>query len=274
MLGELQTTQGVAFAADFWHCFDKYSCRLTLARQAKGMNKILLLLGLVTLSSAVAAPAYEMKSYAALNGKIQPVFAWCDSPSRVLALTAVSTAKTPLYHWAKGKSGLGSLSVSTVRVGAADAGAGQVYYPLNVVAGSRNGQSGFLHTSNIENVQDPAYRMTHINEFKLGNDIYTCRYVPQAAFMGVTAKRTVIIWDTGDVITYATRNFDGSAGVYVTDGKSSSDELGKEYSFETKDGYTYTLYASPTAAFLTVSKGGKVLSTEKFVAYSLSLPAH
>lgn len=234
------------------------------------MKKSIVLAALGLLGFVAAAPAYQMNSYALVNGKNQAVFAWCDAPNRVLALAKGN--KTNLYHWAKHPSGLGSMSTSQVTVGAADPGAGQIYYPLKITAGSRNGQSGFLHTSNVENVQDPAYRMTHINEFKLGSDVYACRYVPQAAFLGSTNKRTVIVWDAGDTITYATRNFDGSAGVYVTDGKSSSGAAGLDYRFTTKDGYTYTLKASATTAFLTVSKGGKVLSSEKFVAYSLSLP--
>lgn len=241
--------------------------------QNMGMKKAMVLaVGL--LGFAAAAPAYQMNSYAVVGGKAQPVFAWCDSPSRVLALA--NGNKTQLFHWAKSRAGLGSLSTSQVTVGAADPGAGQVYYSLKVTAGSRNGQSGFLHTSNVENVQDPAYRMTHINEFKLGKDIYSCRYVPHAAFLGVTSKRTVIVWDTGDVITYATRNFDGSTGAYVTDGKKLAPgiEGGSFYQFTASDGYAYHINIDPngpgTGGNVSVYKDGKRMSTESFVAYSVS----
>ncbi len=243
------------------------------------MNKSLVLtcIAMSALAAASAAPAYQMRSYATAKGQTQPVFAWCDSPRRVLALTKVNSGQTPLYHWAKSKSGLGSLSVSTVKAGKADPGAGQTDYALNVVNGSRNGQSGFLHVSNIENVKDPAYRMTRINEFKLGGDLFRCRYVPNAAFMGATAKRTVIIWDAGDVISYATRNFDGSAGVYLTDGRRrTSVEGGLLYEFTSKDGFIYHVnvdeYGPGTGAKVGVSKGGSVRLSEPFNAYSVSQP--
>ncbi|WP_414657817.1 hypothetical protein ACINK0_17040 [Deinococcus sp. VB343] len=189
------------------------------------------------LTPAPETGRFSMSSYI---GK-QPLLAWYDAPRRVLALLqygipAENAQATPpngeLYEWPKTAAG-----------GAPDSGAGQIYTPLKLTSGPRKGQSGYVHTSNIENTSDPSYRMTKTGEFKLGNGVYKCRYVKDAAFIGVTRKRTVIIWDNGKTATYATRNFDGSAGVYVTGGKNIDfgSETGWGYEFLKKEGYKYSV---------------------------------
>ncbi|WP_339097518.1 hypothetical protein WDJ50_16885 [Deinococcus sp. VB142] len=218
----------------------------------------------------------------------QPLWAWCDSPSRVLALiqyavpatTNPQTTPAELHEWPKTAAGLGKIQVSTVLIGQPDPGAGQIYTPLKLTSGPRKGQSGYVHTSNIENTNDPAYRMTKTGEFKLGNDVYKCRYVKDATFIGVTQKRTVIIWDNGKTATYATRNFDGSAGVYVTGGKNIDfgSETGWGYEFLKKEGYKYSVSSGDgmrpkqPPLSVTVYRKGKVLTDEPFLAYSISLP--
>ncbi|EYB69163.1 hypothetical protein DEIPH_ctg011orf0150 [Deinococcus phoenicis] len=250
--------------------------------------KPVLTLGLALSALALAAPVrYEMKSYIQNGGKTGPAYAWCDAPDRVLAVTQPAKADltmpqpASLVTWLKGVKG--NPNIDTMQLGPTDAGAGQVYTALTPpgMAVSDTPDS-YIHSSNIENVQDPAYRMTHINEFRLDGQSYRCRYVPQAAFLGVTNKRTVIIWDNGKTATYATRNFDGTPGVSVTGGKpiNFGSESGWGYQFTTKDGYTYTVTAGddmrPASArtlALSVSKGGKTLQTEPFLAYSISRPA-
>lgn len=234
-------------------------------------------------ASLAAATGYEMKSYVTVNGRTQESLAWCDAPGAVIALGDLfkygpnedGPARTDLYRWPKTRAGLGSLSRQPVTLGLADAGAGQVYTPLRSAAGKA---LGVLHTSNIENVQDPAYRMTHINEFKLGTQGFRCRYVPQAAFMGVTARRTVIVWDNGKTATYATRNFDGTPGVYVTGGKRVTPgmEGGIHYEFPARGDVTYFVNIDPngplTGAGVVVRKGTVLFPDERFLAYSISLP--
>lgn len=251
-------------------------------RQTGYMRKMLMTALLLACAWAGAA-GYEMRSYVALDGKTQEAFVWCDAPQTVLALTMPTkigpnqdgVPQADLLMWNKNHSRRPALN--RVSVGPPDPGAGQIYQSLKVTSGPRKGQSGFWHTSNIENVQDPAYRMTKTGEFKLGNSVYTCRYVPQAAFMGVTSKRTVIIWDMGDVVTYATRNFDGSAGVYVTEGrKTVGAEGGIDYEFKTASGFSYSVmideYRPAPGAKLTVYKAKNLKMSETFVAYSVSLP--
>ena len=218
----------------------------------------------------------------------QPLWAWCDSPSRLLALiqyavpatTNAQTTPAELHEWPKTAAGLGKIQVSEVQIGAPDPGAGHIYTPLKLTSGPRKGQSGYVHTSNIENTNDPAYRMTKTGEFKLGNDVYKCRYAKDATFIGVTQKRTVIVWANEKTVTYATRNFDGSAGVYVTGGKAINfgSETGWGYEFLTKDGYKYSVSSGdgmrpkqPPLSVIVYRKG-KVLTDEPFLAYSISLP--
>lgn len=261
---------------------------LMRAAQAGRMRKRLTgLFVLTALGAALSASAgFVEQSSMRVGTTTTPLKAWCDAPQGVVALgafvipgTGAASGVTGLTVWPKTRGGLGSPEAAQVRWGPPDAGAGNVYWPLTVLDGARKGQAGFLHTSNVENVQDPAYRMTHVNEVKLGRDVYRCRYVPQAAFLGVTAKRTVIVWDNGRTATYATRNFDGTPGVSVTGGKriDFGTETGWGYEFTTPDGYRYTVaqgdFVPNPHMRLDVFKGGKAALYEPFVAYTASRPA-
>lgn len=257
---------------------------LTCRGHAVGMTqKLALTFGLMLSALALAAPPrYEMRSYVNVGGKTQPAYAWCDAPGRVLAVTQPANSNlmtaqpASLITWLKGVQG--NPNIDTWQLGPVDAGAGNLYTALTPpgVAVSDTPDS-FIHSSNVENVNDPAYRMTHINEFRLDGKTYTCRYVPQAAFLGVTGKRTVVVWNTGRAATYATRNFDGTPGVSVPGGKHLRSASGQdEYTWTTPDGYTYGLEVGSVSggpgATLTVSRGGKTLGRESFLAYSVSLP--
>ncbi|WP_139806445.1 hypothetical protein [Deinococcus hopiensis] len=245
-----------------------------------------LLLGLPGL--ALAAPVHsEMQSYANVNGRVQPVFAWCDAPDRVLAVTQpTKVAMTPqpvtLLTWPKAKTG--QLQRASWQLGPNDAGAGNVYVALTP-AGQMAAQTpaSYVHLSNVQNVNDPAYRMTKVGPFKLGNRIYDCRYEPQATFVGTTANRTVTVWDSGKRTTYGTQNFNGTRGVllrgdqtaYGATTRESSRVTGfqRVYLWTTPDGYTYRVEMTESGASVTVLKNGKVLRREPFLAYSVSLPA-
>ena len=110
------------------------------------------------------------------------------------------------------------------QLGPADAGAGQVYTALTP-AGQTVSHSPqyYIHSSNIENVNDPAYRMTKVGEFKVPAGTFQCRYQPQAAFIGATARHSVTIWESGGKVTYRSSNRDGTVGVYLTGGRHAGD---------------------------------------------------
>ncbi|WP_227978549.1 hypothetical protein [Deinococcus terrestris] len=244
-------------------------------------RRTLLTLGLALPALALAAPQrYEMRSFVNVNGTVRPAFAWCDAPGRVLAVTrpakGVQTTPQPvtLYRWLKRPLPESDASRLTAPylLGPSEGAAGSVYTRLSLPDGSGAASNFFIRTSNVENVIDPAYRMTRVNEFRTPEGSFSCRYQPQAVFMGATAKRTVIVWDNGRTATYATRNFDGTPGVYVTGGKVSYDELGPEYIFNGADGYSYLVSYHDSSAFVQTRRAGKTLQTEPFLAYSYSLP--
>ncbi len=98
------------------------------------------------------------------------------------------------------------------QLGPADAGAGQVYHSLTP-AGQKvsSPPQYFIHSSNIENVNDPAYRMTKVGEFKVPAGTFPCRSQPNAAFIGATAQHSVTIWESSGRVTYRSSNRDGTA---------------------------------------------------------------
>ncbi|AZI43304.1 hypothetical protein EHF33_11585 [Deinococcus psychrotolerans] len=233
----------------------------------------LLWIALLAASLAAASPTtaqgYEMKSYLNLNGA-QPAAFWCDTPERVLAVTQPKgtggaaqpvTQPVKLLEWAGGDS-----SVQDYQLGPSDAGAGNLYTALTP-AGQKVSQTPryYVHSSNIENVNDPLYRMTHVNAFKVSAGTFACRYKPQAAFIGATAKHSITVWESGDKVTYSSSNHDGTPGLYLMGGTHS----GQHYRW-TNNGYTYALTLDDPAATLSVLRGAKVLSKEAFLAYSVS----
>lgn len=211
----------------------------------------------VGLSALASAAGYQMTSGLQGVGQTQPLLAWCDAPQSVYALTR-SAGKGTLYEWPKA----GGERVQTVKMGEGDGAAGSVFYPFN--AGKL---SGHVRMSNIENTLDPAYRMTHVGEFAFGGVAHRCRYVSDAAFMGVTGKRTVIIWHKENGATYATYNFNGKRGVKV-----AGQKLGQGWAFTAPQGYRYRVVREAGLWRLDVWRGNRRLQSELFRAYSLSLP--
>lgn len=233
-------------------------------------------LGLALAAVAVAAPArFQMQSFANMGG-VRPALAWCEAQGRVLAVGAPQEGRlwspAVLRQWSKRTGRL--LSSADSLVGPNDGAAGTVFFPLVPPGQTPDPDSAprnFLALSNVESTNDPAYRMTRVSRFQLGGQEFRCRYVPQAAFLGVTARRTVIVWESGNRATYATRNFDGTAGVSVGGGAWTADGRGKEYTFA-NGGYRYVVHASPGGAFVRVLHGTRVISEEPMLAYSLSVP--
>ncbi|AWN24149.1 hypothetical protein DKM44_13690 [Deinococcus irradiatisoli] len=220
---------------------------------------------LLAASSLAAAQPYEMKSYLNFGGW-QPAAFWCDTPTRVLAVTQPASSDLPqpvkLVEWTGP-----NMTWNAYQLGRADPGAGQVYHALTPAGQPTSPNPAyFIHSSNIENTQDPAYRMTHINEFKVPSGRFGCRYKPQAAFLGATAHHSITVWEYGGKVTYSSTNKGGSGGVYLTGGSHT----GQEYRW-TNQGYTYLLTLGEPGATLSVLRGGKVLSREPFLAYSISV---
>lgn len=69
-----------------------------------------------------------------------------------------------------------------------DGAAGSVYYPFGLGKSAASHPQNYVRISNVENTLDPSYRMTRVGEVMLNNVTYRCRYVPEAAFVGVTPQ--------------------------------------------------------------------------------------
>lgn len=240
-------------------------------------------------ASLATATGYEMKSYVTVNGKVQEAFAWCDAPDRFIAITRPAHAEPERPQPVKLRQVLKRPAPNTdafdyvaqYLLGMSEGAAGSVYNAI-LLPGStpRSGTASqyFLRRSNVENAANPTYRMSRVSELRTPEGDFRCRYVPQAAFMGVTARRTVIVWDNGKTATYATRNFDGTPGVYVTGGKRVAPgiEGGIHYEFPVQGGVTYFVNIDPngplTGAEVIVRKDGRLNPSERFLAYSVSVP--
>ncbi|CAM3347142.1 Secreted protein [Deinococcus saxicola] len=213
---------------------------------------------------------WQETSFANIGGW-QAVQLWCDTPGRVLAVTspAGSRGDVKLAQWVGGKT-----SIQDWQMGRPDPGAGQVYTPLTP-AGQTPGKPPqyFIRSSNIENTIDPAYHMTRINEYVVPAGRFQCRYVPQATVLAATARHTVIVWESGGKVTYASRNRDGAPGIQLAGGTHTR-TLGRERYVWDNAGYQYVLEVGQLAhpgGSLTVLKGGKTLSREELLAYSISV---
>lgn len=253
---------------------------------AGGMKPLPLLLTLSLPALALAAPGQsEVRSYVNVGGKVQSVFAWCDAPEAVIALTELRWPGPnedglpwgKLLTWSKTRTGLSGLTQFNVALGGTHPSAGRVLHPLFWNDGA-TAVKGHLRLDKARDLQAPTSRMTHVNEFRLGNKTYTCRSLPQAAFIGVTRRRTVIVWDNGKTVTYATRNFDRTPGAYITGGNpiNFGSESGWGYEFQTKDGLRYSVaegdFVPKPEMHLSVIQGNKGLLYEPFLAYSISTP--
>ena len=231
------------------------------------------LLSLLALVGTASAAGYQEFSYAN-PGTWQPVAAWCDTPGRVLAVTWEGggglTRTATLAQWVGGR-----LSTSRWGYGPGEGAAGSSYVALTP-AGQQvsDNPNYYVHTSNVENVLDPAYRLTHVVEFKVPAGDFRCRYVPQAAVLAATAKHSVVVWEQGGRVTYASRNRDGTAGVQLTGG-THTQSAGRDLYRWHRGGYTYALEVGRNEAVggrLSVLRGGRTLSTEPLLAYSVSVP--
>ena len=233
-----------------------------------GSRAVLMACAVLALAPAALAAGFREESFAQVNGGAwQSARFWCDTPGRVLALSGAGAGTGTLTQWVGG-----ARSQVAVTVGADDAGAGQVYTPLTVAGSSAPAPGFFVHSSNVENVQDPAYRLTHVNEFRVPAGSFDCRYVPQAAVVAATARHSVTVWESGGRVTYASRNRDGTPGVQLTGGTHVTGGERDEYRWN-RGGYSYVLVvgaAQYPVGELRVERAGRVLSREPLLAYTVS----
>ncbi|WP_156103625.1 hypothetical protein [Deinococcus sp. YIM 77859] len=261
------------------------------------MRRFSFLLALNLPTLALAAPGQsEVRSYVNVGGKVQPVFAWCDAPEAVIALTELQwpgpnedgPPRTQLLVWGKSRAGLTDFSRFEATLGRTHPNHEPGFLPLFWKNGAATVQ-GHLRLKDGKDAQAMAPRTVQASEFQLSDVTYRCRSVPQAAFLGVTAKRTVIVWEEVCSVsvfckaTYATRNFDGSEGVVLRNGQAGYSSFTRQagqivafdrsYWWSTPDSSTYRVDVGNGGSVLTVQKNGRTLQTEPLLAYSIRLPS-
>ena len=223
---------------------------------------------LLTFLPVASGAGFTEASFAQVDAGVwKPVRFWCDMPGRVLALSGAGAGAGTLTQWVGGVR-----SQVPVTVGADDPGAGQLYTPLTFAGRIAPAPGFFVHSSNVQNVQDPAYRLTRVNEFRVPAGSFACRFVPQAAVVAATARRSVTVWESGGRVTYASRNRDGTPGVQLTGGAHVAGRERDEYRWN-RGGYAYVLVVGTARApggELRVERAGRVLSREPLLAYTVS----
>lgn len=227
------------------------------------------------------AAGFENHSYGNVNGW-KDLHSWCDTTARVLAATAPTTddpmtpQPTTLAQWTgSAQTGL-TLRTLPYQLGPTDAGAGQLYTVLTPAAQPVSATpTSYIHSSNIENVSDPTYRMTHINGYVVPAGTFTCRYVPQAAVLAATAKHSLTVWEHAGHVTYASRNRNGTPGTYLTGGTHTRPTPGTDRYEWSRGAFRYVLdigRPGHPGGSIRVLRGGVTVSQYPLLAYTVSLP--
>ena len=187
------------------------------------------------------------------------------------------------------KDGSGNFVYHNYSVGAGDAGAGQIHYPLRLSAGASTSYSvGSFNTGGLDH---PEHALTppilNLTSAETSTD---CRWVVNTRVLGFSNRRSVMITQApGGPLTYQTWNFGSGLsapsmpdGVQRTSAPSLSIAGGSRLISSTQEsfvfqnaGYTYTVRVArigqPGAASVTVSRGGKVLQVEPLVGYTYAV---
>ncbi|WP_027483558.1 hypothetical protein [Deinococcus pimensis] len=223
-----------------------------------------------------------------LPGSAGPAWLLCDSLSTPETLVIGTPGKTGnavvtiLNHFT------GTYAFSTWKVGAANAAAGSVYYPLTAMNGTAGARDA-LRVLNPGVTSDPTlYAFTPpLVSVTLQGSERTCRLVPGVRVLGVTERRTVLVTqDRGGRLTYqafdytrlsAERKLPGDPtaqtsgpSVRVTGGQVHTSGVGVNartaYSFSNQ-GVQYEVRVAGGQGSVTVLEAGRVAQREGFQAF-------
>ncbi|WP_153002659.1 hypothetical protein [Sphingomonas endophytica] len=244
--------------------------------------------------AAIAAAALPVAAWSQLSstGSISalhgedgwtPAVFVCDSTDRdrVLVLSPPDAQRVATLT-SLSKPGLVRYQ-TRVRVGAADPGAGQIYYPLTNEAGR---DVGNIHAVNPGMV-DPGATTPTVTAVTWGRDTTGCRFAPQTRVLGVTAKRSVQVTRTDrDGYQYRSYNFDAElpaierpwggrdtrASLTVSGGRLVEERGGRRIYQFANNGYVYRVLASVDPAKggggVQVWRDGRMIQSEPFAAYT------
>lgn len=241
------------------------------------MRKPVLTLTLTVLTLALAAPQHYTQATFVLDGpRWQPAAVLCDAPDRVVTLSNSGSASIAVYRRFF-KANPARVTRTMYSVGAPEGAAGSLYRPLYPLRDDvdTSDHTYFFRTSNVRGTAS-GETMDRVSLNTPLDGHLSCRWARGVTFLGVTDRRTVIVRTNGERVTYTSRDFDGRGGVTVTGGRHETNARGQdEYTWATPDGYTYGLEVGSvggSGATLTVSRDGRTLLRENFLAYSVSHP--
>ncbi|ADV67962.1 hypothetical protein [Deinococcus maricopensis] len=220
-----------------------------------------------------------------LPDRQQPAWALCDAldrPETLVIGTPDRTGRAEITTLSKTTPG--AYRYAAWQVGRADAGAGNVYYPLKARSDAPGGTNDALHFLNGGLTANPALELTPLLVgATLNGQARTCRWLPGTRFMGVTDRRSVLITqDARGRLTYQTFDFArfSTQGVRSVPGdgaaRTSTPSLTVPggtggtgtYTF-TNAGYTYRVRVSGGHATLSVQQGARTVQTETFRAFTV-----
>ncbi len=217
----------------------------------------------------------------------RPALFVCDGTNRdrVLALSAPTRdRRATLVSYAK--PGLAA-TTRPVRIGAGDAGMGQVHYPLADATGT---PIGAVHTVSPAMVEPGATTPT-VTSITLGRETIGCRFASQTRVLGTTARRSVQVTAVPGA-GYRYRSYDHDTNLpevdrpwggrdtrasLSLDGGRLVDQRGgrRVYEFRAR-GFVYRVMASvdPTAGGggVQVWQAGRLVLAEPFGAYTAASP--
>ena len=233
-------------------------------------------------SLAAAPPGFKgqpferSRSYWRSGAKVRPAWFVC-APIDGADMTVVTPPD------AKGRVAvaqpLTKEAPSVFRLGQADPGAGQIYWPLSDQSGKEVGQ---IHAVNPGMIDDPqGATIPTVTWIRINGAQWDCRWLGRTRLLGFSRRRAVIVTQAPDG-TLEYRTFDirdagqlkrvPSTGVEQTTTASLDLKGGKATAsgFVFRNGaYAYEIAASPVGAAITVRKGGRPVATEPLIAWTI-----
>lgn len=225
----------------------------------------------VLLLCALAQSDTTARTYLTLNGRAESAWFICDglqTPTLTVIGNPNRANQVRITRFSKRKPA--SYSSQIYALGQPDPGAGQIYYGLSL--GGK--EVGFVHAANPGMLENPDLAFTQpIVSLKLPGGETECRWAPGTRFFGFSNRRSVLVrQDSSGNLTYQSFNFNTPGGsstpsLQIKGGKS----VAGGFFFQNK-GYVYTVRSAGNQAKVTVRKGGKLLLSEPFVAFTVAGP--
>lgn len=225
-------------------------------------------------------PYAASRTYLEQGGATQQAWMLCDGlDTGRLFVVGLPDAKGQVTIASFDKANAATPTLQILLLGPPDPGAGQVYWPLTAAGQS----AGALHAFNPGALDQPTDALTPtFTSVQLGPLQTGCRWLGRTRLMGFTARRSLLVTTAPDgSLEYQTFDFSDAASAkpMPPNGAQRStrpsldvkggQETGGGFTFANK-GYSYQLSAGPAGAQVVVGQGGKTISTEPLIAWTIA----